>query len=289
MSDDLFLAEVLRTAHVTPKMIRVTLGGDGLRGYRSSGPPDEYFKMFFPAPGEETPALPATVDGRWVYPEGAAEPEIRNYTVRRFDPAANELDVDFVVHEGGVAAPWALAARPGLRVGLSLPHGLYRPPADTTWRLILGDATALPAIGRAVEELPEDARAHVYITVEGPEERQTFTTEGHADITWLYDGCEKLLDIAESFPRPDDKGYIWAAGEAGVMREIRRHLRHTLGLPTERYCTFGYWRESAEEWQRRFQLVADQVRARVALARRQGKDAEECQDEFDDALTAAGL
>ncbi|MEV0620137.1 siderophore-interacting protein [Nonomuraea sp. NPDC050404] len=290
MRDDLYLAEVLRARHVTPQMIRVTLGGPGLHGYESSGIADEYFKMFFPAPGQAAPVLPDVVEGRWVYPEGAVEPVLRTYTVRRFDAAAGEMDVDFVVHRGGVAAPWAIKAAPGDKVGLSAAHGIYRPPADTTLRVIAGDATALPAVGRIVEELPAGARAVVYAEVAGPEERQSFDTEGDAEITWLYPGGG--LTLQDAVKRHDDAGehsYTWAGGEASAMREIRRHLRHDRGLPNERHSTLGYWRPAAEEWQRRFEKVAPEVRARVARARDLGRDSEECQDEFDAALQAAGL
>ncbi|MEV4893089.1 siderophore-interacting protein [Nonomuraea sp. NPDC055795] len=145
-------------------MIRVTLGLDG---YVSSGAADEYFKMFFPAEGQREPVLPEVVEGRWVYPEGVPEPVLRTYTVRRFTPATGEMDVDFVVHAGGVAAPWAMRARPGDRVGVSAAHGLHRPPREASWQLVVGDATALPAIGRIVEELPAGTSATVYAMSRG--------------------------------------------------------------------------------------------------------------------------
>ncbi|MFI6497355.1 siderophore-interacting protein [Nonomuraea typhae] len=284
MSNDLFPAEVIGTRHVTPLMIRVTLGLDG---YVSSGAADEYFKMFFPAEGQREPVLPQVVEGRWVYPEDVAEPVLRTYTVRRFTPATGEMDVDFVVHEGGVAAPWAMQARPGDRVGLSAAHGLHRPPPEAAWQLILGDATALPAIGRIVEELPAGTRAKVYAEVAGPGERQEFDTRGEVEITWLYPGDAALPEIAR---RHDVRGaYVWAAGEAGAMRAIRKHLRHDRRLPAGSFSTLGYWRPAAEEWQRRFEQVAPGVRARVAVTRERGGDSEQCQDEFDAALEAAGL
>ncbi|MBB4913547.1 siderophore-interacting protein [Streptosporangium saharense] len=289
MTDGLYTAEVLRTRYVTPLMVRVTLGGPGLYGFAGSGVPDEYFKMFFPAPGRTAPTMPDVVDGRWVYPPGEPEPELRTYTVRRYDAAAGELDVDFVVHEGGVAGPWAVAARPGDRVGLAAPHGVYRPPADTGLRLLLADATALPAVGRIIEELPEGARATAYVEVAGPAEHQEFETAGEVEVTWIHPGDGTGLEQVLRAHDLDATTYVWAAGEAGVMRAIRRHLRHERGLPAERYATLGYWRPAAEEWQRRFSRVADDVRAKVAEARSSGKDSEECQDEFDAALEAAGL
>ncbi|MFI6390675.1 siderophore-interacting protein [Nonomuraea sp. NPDC050540] len=289
MSNGLFPAEVIGTRHVTPLMIRVTLGLDG---YVSSGAADEYFKMFFPAEGQREPVLPEVVEGRWVYPEGVPEPVLRTYTVRRFTPGTGEMDVDtmdvdFVVHEGGVAAPWAMRARPGDRVGVSAAHGLHRPPREASWQLIVGDATALPAIGRIVEELPAGTSATVYAQVAGPAERQEFDTRGQVDITWLYPGDIGLPEVVRRHDVRD--AYVWAAGEAAAMRAIRKYLRHDLRLPADRFATLGYWRPAAEEWQRRFEQVAPDVRARVAVTRERGGDTEQCQDEFDAALEAAGL
>ncbi|HEX4246589.1 MAG TPA: siderophore-interacting protein [Pseudonocardia sp.] len=145
--------QVLRTERVTPRMARVTLGGDELAGFPGDGP-DQRIKLFFPMPGQDRPAMPRASSGGPVWPPGQPRPVIRTYTVRRFDAAAGELDVDFVLHgEHGPAAAWAAAAAPGDWVGVSDPGGRYQPDPAALAHLVIGDESALPAIATVLEAL----------------------------------------------------------------------------------------------------------------------------------------
>ena len=45
------VGEVLRTSRVTPHMIRVVLGGEGLAGFPAGEFTDHYVKLLFPPPG----------------------------------------------------------------------------------------------------------------------------------------------------------------------------------------------------------------------------------------------
>ena len=80
-------AEVLRTEWLTPHMVRVVLGGDGLAGFAAGEFADHYVKLIFPPPGAPY-GLP--VDPEAVEAEHPRElwPVTRTYTVRSWDEAA---------------------------------------------------------------------------------------------------------------------------------------------------------------------------------------------------------
>jgi NADPH-dependent ferric siderophore reductase len=99
-------------------MVRVTLAGDELVGFPGDGP-DRRIRMFFPVDGQDRPAVPRASTAGPVWPAGEARPAIRTYTVRRFDAAAGELDVDFVLH--GAARPPSGRATPGRARGWACP------------------------------------------------------------------------------------------------------------------------------------------------------------------------
>src|SRR3954469_22549433 len=143
------VAEVVGTSRLTPHMIRVVLGGDGLSGFPAGEHTDHYVKLVFP-PDSPDPERPVT----------------RTYTVRAWDAAAGELTLDFVWHgDEGLAGPWAAAARPGDRIqSLGPGGGSTRSPA-ADWHLLAGDESALPAIGAALERLPAGARALAFVEV----------------------------------------------------------------------------------------------------------------------------
>jgi NADPH-dependent ferric siderophore reductase len=76
----------------------------------------------------------------------------RDFTPRHYDQAARELTVEFALHATGAA--WARQAAPGQVAVIAGPRGSMIIPMDYAWHVLAGDATALPAIRRRLEELP---------------------------------------------------------------------------------------------------------------------------------------
>jgi len=248
-------AEVLRTERVTPHMIRVVLGGDGLADFACGDYTDHYLKLQFPVEGV---AYPEPFDLGRIREEFPREhwPVTRTYTVRRWDPAARELWIDFVYHgDEGIAGPWAANVQPGTVVRFAGPGGGYAPDADADWHLLAGDESALPAISAAVERLAPGARAHVFLEVEGPEEEQQLKSAADVRVTWLHRGDdpvgERLAEAVRGFEWPEGPVHAFVHGEAGSVREIRRYLRFDREVPRERLSISGYWRTGHNEdgWQ----------------------------------------
>ncbi|MFT4232550.1 MAG: siderophore-interacting protein, partial [Leucobacter sp.] len=143
--------DVLRVADVTPGMRRVTLGGAGLdahiaaNGYpvaafRSDGFDDEG-KLILPHPDHPDAAGPTQADGVLNWPRGDERPLVRTYTVRRWDPVAGEVDLDFVRHGVGPATTWAYRVQPGERVQWAGPKMSAPHPVGVDWTLVAGDET----------------------------------------------------------------------------------------------------------------------------------------------------
>src|SRR5262249_26760792 len=125
-------------------------------------------------------------DLRTSHPD-AEQPARRRYTVRAWDPVAQRLTVDFVVHgDSGVAGPWAAAAPPGGALGFTGPSGGYRPDPGADWHLMLGDESALPAIAVSLEALPAGARAVVRVVCDGPDHEIELAGPADVDLAWLH-------------------------------------------------------------------------------------------------------
>lgn len=250
--------EVLRVADVTPGMRRVTLGGAELEAhvaenghpvaaFRSDGFDDE-FKIILQHPDAPRAVGPTQADGVLNWPRGHDHLLFRTYTVRRWDPEAGELDVDFVDHGIGPATSWARRVQPGERVQIAGPKASAPHPVGADWTLIAGDETALPAIGRWLDEWPEGARAQVFIEVGLPEHRQDLPEPDGVEITWLSrDGAEPgtttlLFDAIRAAEWWDGIAFAWVAGETLTLTPIRRWLRNEKGLPKSQVDVAGYWR-----------------------------------------------
>jgi NADPH-dependent ferric siderophore reductase len=209
---------VVRDAEwLTPRFVRVTVAGD-LADWPEPGPAS-HMKLFLPQP-----------DGEIV---------MRTYTVRRFDRAAREVDVDFVLHAGdGPAARWAAAASPGDPLELSGRSRSTFAPDDAPRRyLFAGDASALPAIATCLESLPSSAQAVVVGSVGDPADAVRLESDAEVDIRWLHGGSDDgfLAAIEEV-----EAERAWVACEATLMRRIRASLldRYERGA----LATRGYWK-----------------------------------------------
>jgi NADPH-dependent ferric siderophore reductase len=238
------LLQVRRSERITPRMVRVTLSGDQLAGFSGDGP-DRRIKMFFPGPGQDRPALPRGTSGGPVWPAGEVRPAIRTYTVRRFDPGAGELDVDFVLHEGhGPAAAWAREARPGCWVGVSEPGGRYQPDPQAEYHVVIGDESALPAVATVLEALPPEVPATAFLEVVDAGEEQPLP--GRAEVRWVHRGGraagEPLVAAVRAAPFPGGRGQAWLAGESAAVRELRAHLLADRRLDRRMIYATGYWR-----------------------------------------------
>ena len=249
--------EVRRVAQTGPRYQLVTLGGDELAGFETKSPTDHVGIIPPMASGELV--LPAVVDGRLGWP--TPRPPMREYTVRRHDPARGELDVRFLLHGGGPASNWAAAAAPGDRVGVVGPLVSEVMPDGYPNYLLVGDLTAVPAIARWLSVLPEGAMAQVLVAARREDDVIELRCAQPISLRWLTDGgdpeAEQLPPAVAALRLYARDTFAWAAGEAVAMRAVRRILLEKPGLSAETVKVTGYWRRDRPGFDHEAPLEAD--------------------------------
>ncbi|WP_369371620.1 SIP domain-containing protein [Promicromonospora sp. Populi] len=244
---------------LTPGMRRITLAGAQLGAFASAnGFPqpafessgfDDDIKLIFRYPGQAEPVLPVQKANGIDVPKNP-RPLSKIYTVRHWDAETGELDVDFVKHGIGVATTWAYRAQPGDRIHFVGPNSSSALPEDADWLLVAGDDTAIPAIARLLDSLPDDARAQVFIEVAEDAHRLDLRTPSGVEVTWLTrDGAEAgtttlLLDAVKDADWWEGRPFAWLAGGHTAVRDLRRHLVEDRAVPKEDVDFSGYWRRS---------------------------------------------
>ncbi|NID05929.1 siderophore-interacting protein [Luteibacter jiangsuensis] len=232
--------QVSRVRQLTPHMVRVTLVGPDLDGFVSAAP-DDHVKVFFPV-ADGALNLPTLGPEGPVYPEGVEPSPSRDYTPRRYDAAAGELDIDFVLHGEGPASSWAERAKPGDMLGVGGPRGSMVVPDDYDHYVLVGDATALPAIGRWLEQMRPDAKATVLVEVPSLDDRQALAR----DAQWFVTGTSPGLDEAlASLPIPEGDTFWWVAVESSRARALRSLLVEQRGIDKDWVKATGYWQADA--------------------------------------------
>jgi NADPH-dependent ferric siderophore reductase len=238
------LAHVVSTERLSPHLVRIVLGGEGLAGFGAGAFTDHYVKLQIPPRGA---GYQAPFDAEEVKAEHPREhwPRTRTYTVRAWDADRGELTIDFVVHgDEGVAGPWALAAQPGDPIQLNGPGGAYAPDPDADWHLMVGDLSVLPAISASLPRVPEGVPVVVVIGAE-PEDRVPLESPGDLRVFWAEPAG--LVTAVRALELPEGAGSAFVHGEASDVRAIRRHLLADAGLPKEATSISGYWKQSRTE------------------------------------------
>jgi NADPH-dependent ferric siderophore reductase len=158
----------------------------------------------------------------------------------------------------------------------------FHPPADGRPLLLAGDETAVPAVATIVEQLPRDARGEVLLEVPESGDVLELGAPAGLRITWLardgaahgsllvpavtsaagrllakapalaavgggtvLDDIDVDTEILWEVPEDGASGgdlYAWLAGEAGVIKTLRRHLVSERGVDRKAVAFMGYWR-----------------------------------------------
>ena len=194
------------------------------------------------------PGLPA----QWlkVFVPGAASG--RAYTVRHFDARTNEMDLDFVLHgDDGLVSAWAARVEPGDAFKVSATHprgGFFIQPAATRY-LLIGDETALPAIGAILERLPAHACADVLVEVAHPGDEQEIDSAAKVDLTWLHreakpgEAVRTLESAARAIRPPDGDTVVWIAAESSIVKITRQLALNDWGIARSHLHAAGYWKQ----------------------------------------------
>ena len=227
---------VLARSELTPSMIRVTLGGEGLVDYPANQQGGYIKLMFPPAPGK-------------------AKPTLRTYTIRA--QREGEIDVDFALHgvDNGVSGPatnWAVNANVGETIEVGGPGAAKPLPQGFDFYLVAGDMTAIPAISVNLEALDRSARGLAVIEIQREEDRIAIDAPAGVEIRWLVnphpgDHPELLVDALRAFGWPEGRVYGWAASEFSAMRLMRAYLREEKGLSPQELYISSYWKLGLDE------------------------------------------
>lgn len=253
--------EVLRVTDVTPAMRRITFGGPGLLAHTRDGEEipalvsdgfDDDVRLILPDPVTGDRPYPHSLgDGRLDWTAEVTD-LFRTYTVRDWRPTAGEhgeLVIDFARHGAGLAEGWSAAATPGDRVYVAGPKNCGSHPSHTDWLLLIGDETALPAIGRCLEGCPAGHPVIAVVEVPTRSDVQDIDCAADLDMHWVVreeggDFTDELLRLGRDGQRlPSGTPFVWAAGEAGRLKKIRAFAKKA-GIPKEHVEITGYWRRN---------------------------------------------
>lgn len=242
------ILEVLNCKNITPHMRRISFKAENIERFVSMDA--LHLNILVQHPERNEPQWPSVgLNGLIHWEDPQTRPAFRKYTIRSLDSSTGIMEIDFVLHaDAGPGSALATQINIGDQVGVMGPGGGGLIEAD--WYLFAGDETALPAIARMLEHLPQVARGFALIEVADEAEIQPLTTSSAVEARWLLRhgqaaGTTSLLaDAIRDIILPDDGSslYVWAGCEFEAFRTIRSHLRTKCGLKKHEHLVVSYWR-----------------------------------------------
>ncbi len=279
-----FTVTVTQSRQLSPGFRRITLAGPALRHFAAWGL-DQRIKLVLPMPDGSRPDFGLLADptphpshwyARWKELPKDRRNALRTYTPAAIRPDAGEIDVDVFLHEpAGPASTWAATCAPGDELVLTGPdaragytgYGIhYTPPEPPSRLLLVGDASALPAIRNILAALAPDTPADVFLELADPADNtldapapgtsihvvkaDPATSGGAAAASSSDSAADSALERAvrdwgaSNGPgfAADPTAYAWVAGEAGATTRLRRYLTADLAMPKDRVAFLGYWK-----------------------------------------------
>ncbi len=218
--------KVSQVDRISPHMIRIKLYGDDLDQFTSLAF-DDHVKIFIHK--NDT-----------VYK--------RDYTPRYFDSDKKELVLDFAVHDAGPATDFALTAKVGDELEVAGPKGSRCITGNITNWIMIGDETALPAIGRCIENLGAGTNVTSIIMISDPRDQQVFETKAVHAHHWIHrqqvsdHDTYQTLEILNQFEFCSNT-FFWIAGEATMVNSVKKYLKEERDVDSHWIKSSGYWKQ----------------------------------------------
>lgn len=234
--------EVLGKTRISPRLLRLTLGGEDFSVLHRNESTDAYVKLLLPDPASGLHP-PYDMDAlREHSPE--LMPARRTYTVRRWDDENQRIELDVVLHGDGegVAARWADEAQPGDLVAMNGAGGGYTPLPETRRHLLIGDHATLPAIAASLEVMDPSATGLVLIHLDHEEDRLALEHPDGIEVRWILGEREQLVDAVAALDLTETEGLqVFCHVERGTTKQLRRILVKDAGIPREQLSISAYW------------------------------------------------
>lgn len=245
--------EVRSRQWISPRLLRLELGGPEFHKIRVNSHCDAYVKLLLPVPGSGLEP-PFNLDAiRASNP--AHLPRKRTYTVRQWKAQEEAIVVDFVIHNEpghtGIASDWAQQCAVGDRVALMGAGGGYTPNTEIAHHLLIGDHAAVPAIAASVERLSSGAAGKVLIHVEHGDDVIDLDHPS-LDIQWVVGDRSSLLEQVKQLsmdPTAIENGdvQVFCHAERELTKRLRKHLVVERGIPRDAISISAYWAEGRVE------------------------------------------
>ena len=224
-------AQVAELAHLTGRMLRITLTGPDVAALRPS--PGQQLRINVKDLSTFGSAARNVRDGR------------RSYSVWRHDAARGELDLCVLEHDDpGPGARWARQLHVGDSVTFSGPEGGFVLRDSARAHVFVAEETGAVAVTAMLRDLPAAAVVRGVLECADPEDE--LPQDGAHRLPWVHRGeagaasSPLLIESVRTLDVPAG-AVAYVAGEARTCQAVRRVLTTDHGLGRRDVLVKPFW------------------------------------------------
>ncbi|MEM7271434.1 MAG: SIP domain-containing protein [Actinomycetota bacterium] len=180
-------------------------------------------------------------------------PKAATYSIREIDPAAGTATFWVMTHgdDPATVSGWATTAAAGDELAVLGPHEGITDVGAVRSFVGVCDETAFAAVAATVEALPAEVGVRIVAEVEEPGHEIDLTDRPGVEVTWSY-RSEAGIDapyalaaaVRAEITEADDGVFVMGAGESRCLTQVRKYLRHEVGMAASQVSLIPYWRRT---------------------------------------------
>lgn len=246
-----FALSVASARNLTPHLREIVVEGD-LEGFVSHRG-DQFVLVMVPRSSAEQ--IP---DGYTMADYRAADPNDQPlggyYTIQSWDQDAGRITLWVVLHgHGAGVGGWAARAVTGDRIALWGPREGFGVRQSATSHLFVTDESGFAAVSAMLADISNDATVTIIAETVDAEHVVDLGASDGTKLIWLFRGDSepgtggRLLDAVRALELETNSTGIdglvaFGAAESKQISDVRKYLRHELGMAADSVSMTGYWR-----------------------------------------------
>jgi NADPH-dependent ferric siderophore reductase len=261
-------AVLTQARKLTPGFVRIVLRSPAFARHPRWLPADA-IKLYLPSSAGAPAPDPRFDDrGRLHWPAGSEPPHMRCATIAGRDESTGSLELDIVRHPSGLLAQWCTTDHLGEEIPVVGLRTEFVLPPSTRSLLLVGDASALPAIRAVLRSVTSSVTASVSVRalVACPAPDRPAMEELQERVDWVGDDRELLAAAAALSPAHGAQA--WVCGETRLVRSVRRSLLESGAVARPALHAAAYWRRGTDG-----EEMFDASMRRFLAAQDRGEDA----------------
>lgn len=177
---------------------------------------------------------------------------LRPFTIRAYRTEDLEIDIDFVIHNKGLASKWVKNAKVGDRISISGLGKKQELNLKYDWFFFIGDLSALPAISVNLETINKNSRGIIILETLSKSDQIIENIPENFSIHWVLNSephisNDLLLNKIKKINWLEGNPFIWTACEFSNMKKIRKFFFSKCKIIKEQIYISSYWKAGLDQ------------------------------------------